>query len=111
MINSLEYGAPQDRDRIILIGFNSDAINALHLPVENGELQDFPWLKHQLYNLEEIKRLPWPKKSPYQEGVPSPMPEGIIEELTIIHWWNLNDVGHHPNENMYFQPRAGINKR
>ena len=108
LINSLEYGAPQDRDRIILIGFSTDAINALHLPTENGELQNFPWLQHQHYNLEEVKALPWPLKTPYHQGVQTHMPDGIVEELTVMHWWNQNDVEHHPNENMFFQPRAGI---
>ena len=108
LINSLEYGAPQDRDRIILIGFNAEAINALHLPAVNGELQNFPWLQHQLFDLEEIKGLPWPDKTPYREGAQTSMPKGIIEDLTVMHWWNQNDVTHHPNENMYFQPRAGI---
>lgn len=110
LVNSLEYGAPQDRDRIILIGFNENAINTLHLPVANCELQNFPWLQHQLYDLEKIKGLPWPNKTPYQEGVPTPKPEGIIEELTVMNWWVKNDVEHHPNNNMYFQPRAGLKR-
>ena len=110
LINSLEYGAPQDRDRIILIGFSTDAINALHLPVDNGELQGFPWLRHQRYNLEEVKALPWPQKTPYQQDARTPIPEGIIEDLTVMHWWIQNDVEHHPNENMYFQPRAGLRR-
>ena len=59
-------------------------------------------------NLKEIKNLPWPNKSPYQENTPMLMPNGIIEDLTIQHWWTENDVTHHPNANMYFQPRAGI---
>ena len=36
------------------------------------------------------------------------MPEGIIEQLTVQYWWNRNDVMHHPNADMYFQPRAGL---
>lgn len=110
LINSLEYGAPQDRDRIILIGFSTETINTLHLPTENSELLDFPWLQHQRYNLEEVKALPWPQKTPYHQGVHTNMPDGIIEDLTVMHWWNQNDVDHHPNENMYFQPRAGITR-
>lgn len=69
---------------------------------------NFPWEAHKIYNLEEVKRLPWPDKSPYQENVPIPMPDGIIENLTVQHWWTENNVMHHPNANMYFQPRAGI---
>lgn len=108
LVNSLEYGAPQDRDRIILIGFHQRAIDILHLQAKNGTLIDFPWERHKIYNLEEVKKLPWPDTSPYQENTPIPMPDGIIEELTVQHWWTENDVIHHLNANMYFQPRAGI---
>ena len=110
LINSLEYGAPQDRDRIILIGFSQNSIMNLHLPAKNGELLNFPWQQHKKYDVKEVKDLPWPKKSPYKEGLQTERPEGIIEELTVMHWWNRNDVEHHPNENMYFQPRAGLRR-
>lgn len=108
LVNALEFGAPQDRDRIILIGFQQEAIDRLHLPAENGSLVNFPWEAHKIYNLNDVKQLPWPDKTPYHENAPLPMPEGIIEELTVQHWWIENDVMHHPNGNMFFQPRAGI---
>lgn len=108
LVNSLEFGAPQDRDRIILIGIQSHIVKDLGLQSNNGKLRDFPWETHKLYNLQTIKRLPWPSKTPYHEGLETPMPEGIIKELTVEHWWNKNDVTHHPNENMFFKPRAGI---
>lgn len=108
LVNALEFGAPQDRDRIILIGFRQEAIDRLHLPAENGSLVNFPWEAHKIYNLNDVKQLPWPDKTPYHENAPLPMPEGIIEALTVQHWWTENDVMHHPNGNMFFQPRAGI---
>lgn len=108
LVNALEFGAPQDRDRIILIGFHQEAIDRLHLPAENGLLVNFPWEAHKIYNLNDVKQLPWPDKTPYRENAPLPMPEGIIEALTVQHWWTENDVMHHPNGNMFFQPRAGI---
>lgn len=108
LVNALEFGAPQDRDRIILIGFHQEAIDRLHLPAENGLLVNFPWEAHKIYNLNDVKQLPWPDKTPYRENAPLLMPEGIIEALTVQHWWTENDVMHHPNGNMFFQPRAGI---
>lgn len=108
LVNSLEFGAPQDRDRIILIGIQNHIADQLGLPINKGELEHFPWGTYKLYDLQNIKRLPWPAKTPYHEGVETPMPEGIIQELTVEHWWKKNDVLHHPNENMFFKPRAGI---
>lgn len=52
--------------------------------------------------------MPWPTTNPYQENVQTVMPDGIIAELTVMHWWQQNDVENHPNANMYFQPRAGL---
>lgn len=108
LVNSLEFGAPQDRDRIILIGFRQNIADQLNLKTENGCLKGFPWEVHKKYKLEEIQNIQWPNKTPYNEGVETEKPKEIIEELTVEHWWKKNDVTHHPNEDMFFQPRAGI---
>lgn len=108
LVNALEFGAPQDRDRILLVGFHKSAISKLKLEVKDNELQNFPWNKYKLYNLDEVKNLPWPTTTPYRENIPTVIPEGLPKELTIQYWWEKNDVQNHPNANMYFQPRAGI---
>lgn len=107
LINSIEFGAPQDRDRIILIGFRKDVAKRLNLPFKKSELLEFDWEKNKLYSREALS-LPWPKTSPYKEDVPTEAPDGIIKELTVEYWWKKNDVLNHPNANMYFQPRAGL---
>ncbi len=107
LINSIEFGAPQDRDRIILIGFRRNIAEALQLPNDGMFLKDFDWDKNKLYS-KEVLSLPWPKKSPYKEDEVTEMPEGLIKELTVQYWWDKNDVTHHPNASMYFQPRAGL---
>ena len=108
LVNSLEFGAPQDRDRIILIGIHKKITEQLKLPVENGKLLNFPWEKYKTYRLDDIKKLPWPDKTPYKEGVETEMPEGILKDLTVEYWWEKNEVIKHPNEEMFFKPRAGI---
>lgn len=108
LVNSLEFGAPQDRDRIILIGFRQDIAERLNINTENGSLIGFPWDKYKIYKLDEIKGIKWPEKSPYNEGVETDIPKGIVEDLTVEHWWRINDVAHHPNKDMFFKPRAGI---
>lgn len=110
LVNAIEYGAPQDRERIILIGIHRTVVKQLTLPTSGMELLDFPWDKYKVYSIEDIKSHPWPMTSTYKENSIIPVPDGIIKELTVEYWWEKNDVEHHPNANMYFKPRAGITR-
>lgn len=110
LVNALEFGAPQDRDRIILIGIHKNATKKLNLRQKNHELLDFPWNKFKIGHLADLKALPWPTTSPYQEDVPTSIPNGLPKELTIEYWWRKNDVLNHPNGKMFFLPKAGIKR-
>ena len=111
LINSLEFGVPQERERIILIGVRHDVAEQRNLLVNNSLLMDFPWDRYKIYSKDEIYLCLWPTQTPYLgPNVDYPKPAGIIEELTINYWWNRNDVEHHPNSQMYFQPRAGLHR-
>lgn len=107
LINAIEFGAPQDRDRIILVGFHNKTKDSLNFDVVDSYIKDFDWEKYKTYS-RDVLNLSWPKTSPYNENEPMPMPEGIVEQLSIMYWWRKNDVEHHPNANMYFKPRAGL---
>jgi DNA (cytosine-5)-methyltransferase 1 len=100
LINSVEYGAPQDRDRIILIGIlgaNSET------PITEED-----WSKHLKFDRKDVFSLPWPEMD--QPSIQREKPRGIKEELTVQHWFEKNDVQSHPNSADAFTPRAGLGR-
>lgn len=107
LINSIEFGVPQDRDRIILIGFRRNIVRRYHMLTKESEIIDFDWEANKKYS-RDVFNLNWPKTSPYIENGQLAKPENIIEELTVEYCWKKNDVQHHPNANMFFKPKAGI---
>lgn len=110
LTNSLEYGAPQDRDRILLIGIKKSLLPETCYN-SNNEIVNFPWTKHQTFDLNEVKKLPWPVTSTF--GADTQAPDTIPEKylsLTVQHWFEQNDVEHHANRNDYFTPRSGIER-
>ncbi len=111
LINALEFGVPQERERIILIGVKRNIAEQYKLHVVDDKLANFPWDKYKLYSKEYIYSCAWPTQTPYLgEDKNYPQPDGIIKELTIDYWWKKNEVNNHPNQNMYFRPRAGLQK-
>lgn len=112
LINSLEYGAPQHRERIILVGFQRELLNKLGYDIEKGvstlPAELFPWEKNILYTMEEIKRIPFPTTEEFKEDFITECPNEIPLDLTVEHWFKKNDVLNHPNSHQYFQPRAGL---
>ena len=104
LTNALEFGAPQDRDRILLFGMRKD----LFPLCKDDPLEKFPWEMHIRYSLDEVKRAPWPATQPFSEDSATPCPPGIPRDLTVQHWFDQNDVAHHPNGAEGFTPRSGI---
>lgn len=111
LINAIEYGTPQDRERIILIGFNEKKLkdngmklNGFHL------LKSFNWNNNIKYSAKDVFSYPWPKQDAFIENSNKPSPAGINKELTVENWFNKNDVKNHPNAAHHFKPRAGLSK-
>lgn len=105
LTNALEYGAPQDRERILLFGIRSDVCKDKKLNIDN-----FKWDKHIHYSLDDIKRLPWPSTQPFSANSVTACPMGLPEELTVEYWFRKNDVENHPNSNEAFVPRSGLSR-
>lgn len=111
LINAIEYGVPQDRDRIILIGFNKNFLKANYYE-DNGTpfLWDFDWDFAIKYNKTEVFNLMWNKTEKFIEDSKKPLPKNIPEELTVQYWFTKNEVDNHANQLMHFQPKAGLVK-
>ncbi len=101
LTNSLEFGAPQDRDRILLFGVHKNI---------GKDAKLFSWEKYTQYNLAIVKSLAWPSIEPFESGSQKSCPVGIPKELTAQYWFDKNDVEHHPNGKDNFIPRNGIVK-
>lgn len=95
LINSAWYGVPQDRDRIIMIGF------------KNGEIvSENDWQKSFSHNEGILEENFWPTTNPFGENLSKPL--GVPKELTVAYWFSKNSVENHPNGSHHFTPRAGL---
>lgn len=70
VINALDHGVPQDRERLFMVGFRRDA----------ATVGDFPWPFDDRYDGAKT-RFDWPTTSPFGEDPPKP--EGIPDELMV----------------------------
>ena len=109
LVNSLEFGVPQERERILMVGIKKALLNKANY-TDSNTLIGFPWEKNMGYTLEQIKAVPWPDMDPFEENSVTNCPDGIIKELTVEYWFEKNDVEHHPDAGRFFKPKAGLNK-
>ena len=109
LINALEYGAAQDRERVILVGIKLP-ICSKHVDGITGEILDFPWDDFVEYPMEKVRKVKWPTTNVFHEDGKLEAPKGIIRPLSIQYWFEKNDVENHANADDYFLPRAGLRK-
>lgn len=107
LINSIEYGAPQDRDRIITVGL-SKKLCAQRGFTPSSEIteQEFPWNVGKLYDRSILDSVNWPSTDDF--GNNPKKPESVPAKLTVRYWFERNGVAAHPNAIHGFRPRAGL---
>ena len=98
LINAIEYGVPQDRERIIVVGFLDKA-----LP------KSFLWLGLQ-YPERKAFDYNWPSRDPFDESCTREPAADTPAELTVQYWFDQNRVDTHPNATHCFQPRAALKR-
>jgi len=106
LINSLRFGVPQERERIILVGVRAKPDNE---PILDAMVLEFPWWRYAPYTAQDIAKVPWPSATPF---APAELirPSKVPLRLTVGHWFAKNDVENHPNGRHCFQPRAGLSR-
>lgn len=104
LINSIQYGAPQDRDRILLIGFKSSLMN--QSKINRSFDTFFDWGNGVLYPERDAFKFDWPACDGASEGKKDSTPQ----ELTVSHWFERNNVDNHTNQRHVFNAKAGIAK-
>lgn len=102
LINSISYGAPQDRERIILFGIKKKLLNSGY--------NFFDWDKYAVFPDKSAFKFDWPTHDNFISESVRPAPRKIPRELTVEHWFNKNGVYKHPNSKHCFIPKAGLAK-
>ncbi|HGY9573367.1 DNA cytosine methyltransferase [Vibrio fluvialis] len=113
LINCIQYGAPQDRDRILLFGVKHECVKDYAENLSDMTLPKslFDWEARMKYSRSEALEKPsWPDQNEFKEEGILAVPKDVIRELTVEHWFDKNDVLNHPNANAFFTPRAGLPK-
>jgi len=110
--NAIEYGVPQDRYRVILIGFEEGYLkeSAIGFISRGKRIEGFPWEAPMRFSTGIMSSPAWPSRNNFSPGKEMMMPPGVEKEITIQHWFDKNDVGSHPNSNDFFTPRKGIKR-
>lgn len=109
LTNSLEFGVPQDRERIMLFGARTHTSDSIKTA---GKLTDFEWDKYKKYDRDDVKKYNWPECTPFSEAQNSDVgvTESKYEDLTVLYWFLKNKVDAHPNSKAHFTPRAGLTR-
>jgi DNA (cytosine-5)-methyltransferase 1 len=103
LINSIEYGVAQDRDRIILFGVRNKLASGVQLSQFYLD-ENFDWELHTKYPNRSAFAFPWPEMGASSAN------EIVPKDLTVQSWFDRNDVLNHPNAGHCFVPRAGLAK-
>lgn len=106
LVNSLEYGVPQDRERVILFGIKYELLNCDKNNARKILKDNFDWGIKRKYSLERIGKKQWPNTSIFVSDSVTEQPNNIIKELTVEYWFRKNDVYNHYNAKDYFEPRS-----
>ncbi|MCX7591018.1 MAG: DNA cytosine methyltransferase [Kiritimatiellae bacterium] len=103
VLNALDLGVPQDRERVFIVGVRRDLIRKLYcVRLEKQCRGWFPWPEDPRFKNAK-SRFPWPSTSPF--GADPPMPDGVPQELCLAPLiLDIKATASLPNGQEYFTP-------
>lgn len=106
LVNALDYGVPQDRERVILFGIKYNLIDFERKNAAQKLKKTFSWGVKNEYKKDIREQCAWPYVNEFHENSVMIQPLNIIPELCVEYWFKKNNVDTHYNSADYFQPRA-----
>jgi len=104
LINSLNLGVPQDRERIIVIGVQKQIYKSIFKKDYESERNWFYWPNIEMYSNAKEKYT-WPKITPY--GSNPDCPPGIPKELMAGSYiLNQDELSKLKNSSDFFTPKS-----
>ena len=114
MLNSLCFGVPQDRERVILVGLYKKSFANIKNCTTKEKSLDFPWMANAIFDdYEEIKKFNWPITRTFGVNQRYNIPRNIptkYRKLTVETWFRKNNVVNHPNAQDVFRVKGGLAK-
>ncbi len=109
LMNSLDFGVPQDRDRIFVMGVLKGTGLARKVISVNDTFA-FPWNSNLPYDSVAVKEMNWPKPQQYREKSVRKFKYDVPRNLTVEEWFRKNNVYRHSNGKDLFEVKAGKSK-
>ncbi len=110
LTNCIEFGAPQDRDRILMFGIRTKSFPKMN---NSNFISNFDWEKYIVFQRNIVlDKGVWPQHDIYEADSVKEIPASLnsYRELTVQHWFEKNDVYNHPNSKHHFVPRQALPK-
>lgn len=108
-MNSLDFGVPQERERIFMAGVLKGTELARKVICVNDTFA-FLWNANLPYNSVVVKMMNWPKPQKYREKSKRKFKYNVSRNLTVEEWFRRNDVYRHPDKKDVFKVKGGREK-
>lgn len=106
LVNALDYGVPQDRERIILFGIKYELIDLDRKSAVCKLKKEFHWGEDKRFCIDKRAACIWPETNQFEEDSVLVQPNNILPELSVEYWFRKNEVYTHYNALDYFQPHS-----